>query len=170
MVTRKPNSAGGSGKAGLVMFIGFAALLPLMFWAPAILALMSVGLAPSLVSWLSDQNPMRVLRVRIIFLFNMSGVIPVAMDLWHSGRGFTAALAMLSDILTWFVMFGSAAIGIAVIWMAPQISSVVTQLILQERLRTIVKHQKKLVDDWGPDISPHIPERSDDAVARGAAE
>ena len=160
----------GSSKKSFMTIIGLAGLMVSMFLAPAILALMSVGLAPSLVAWLSDQNPMRSLRVRILFMFNMSGVIPFSVTLWMSGRGFTAALGMLGDIVTWFVMFGAAGVGVAAIWVAPQISSLVTHLILQERLRTIVKHQKKLVEDWGNDISPHIPKQPEDAVVANAAE
>lgn len=141
-INRNKGRKSGAKRGILATFIG-ALFLSVMFLAPAVLALFAVGLAPSLVSWLADQNRLRSKRVATIFLFNTAGVVPYLATVWQGGRGFGAATAILGDIYTWFTMYGAAGAGMFTLTLAPQITAALHQMRNQNTLKKIERAQKK---------------------------
>lgn len=155
---KKPTASGGGGRLKWVgITLGFGLIL---FVSPAMAALTVVGLAPTLAAWLVGQGPFKNQRLRTIFLFNASGLMPYLIAVWGSGKGFSAALAIMSDIFSWLVMYGTAALGLAALWLAPQIAATFRQMAASERARRLGRMRQKIIRKWGNEIAGEVRDKN----------
>ncbi len=153
MAAKRQRAAAGASNNSF-KWIGISlGLGAFLFVSPAMAALTVVGLAPTLAAWLVDQHRFRSLRLSTIFTFNATGVVPYLVTVWGSGKGFSAALGTLSDIYSWLVMYGTAALGLAALWLGPQIASTIRQMMAGDRARRLGKVRRQMIGEWGGEIA-----------------
>ena len=131
-----------------------------LFVSPAMAALTVVGLAPTLAAWLVDQHVYRPLRLRTIFLFNVSGIVPYLVTIWNSGKGFSSAIGIMSDIYSWLIMYGAAALGLAALWIGPQLASTARQMMASDRARRLGKIRRQMIKEWSGEIAGEIEDKN----------
>ena len=80
------------------------------------------------------------------------GMAPVVLGLWQSDFGMDGAVAHLINPFNLFVMYGAAAIGWGLVCLAPILTTVFIQSMLQYRANQLRAEDAALEQDW--DFTP----------------
>lgn len=116
-----------------------------------------VGLLPSMVAYITDRVRGRPLFQTVLGC-NAAGVMYYVIDLVLKRGNDTAALQhMLQDGKVWLLMYGAAALGYFIYFVAPTISFFFLRMVNQGRLMHLQAVQDKLRRDWGPSIDEDRP-------------
>lgn len=153
---RQSNWSQGKGGFFFLFVLAGASLLAV----PAVGMLVLAGMAPTLVAVFTDVGHDRVLRLNALASFNFAGVFPFALEIWNAGGSMAVLNDLFADAYTWVVMFGAAAAGLAVLFIAPGVAAAILQVIVNERVRRIDNMREHLLAEWGPaleDTSPSSP-------------
>lgn len=143
-----------SGKFGFFMtmiFLGIAA--PFIF---PTLVLLVAGLLPTLVTLFVDTDREHS-TTAAIGAMNCAGLSPFLIDLWVKGQTMGNVFAILSDMNTWLVVLGAAAVGQLIIFAIPQTMVIVTIARLEMRVRTLKSNLEQLKNTWGPEVATTKP-------------
>lgn len=146
--------SGGGGAGGgqkLLLFVGLVISLPIL--APTVI-LLFFALLPTLVAGLVDRGPNRLSWVCVGGL-NFAGVSPYLFALWAGGHTIDLALEQLSDVIALLVIFASAGVGWLIYAAMPPVMSSLMQITAQRRVVALRTAQRKLVEQWGPDVATH---------------
>ncbi|WP_135078742.1 acyl-CoA synthetase [Terasakiella sp. SH-1] len=160
-VTKKP----GSGSSGGLMLLGMVALFAaviLMLVSMASLVLVCFGMLPTFVAVLIDRSPQRFAFISVLAM-NFAGVFPYLLDLWMGSNSMSVAIDTLTDVFSLFVMYGLAGLGWLLFIVTPPIVTTILTFIAQRRVSTLRANQKKLLQEWGDDIT------DDDGIGSSAA-
>ncbi|MBB4210705.1 hypothetical protein CCR85_03500 [Rhodothalassium salexigens] len=137
------------GFGSTLLFVLF--ILGLMVVKPAVALVTAIGLAPTLVAMIVESGEFRAVRVRTIFAFNLTGVIPYVVKYW-----FRSDLEMLLQDFTqmwlFIVMYGAAAAGMVVLWAAPVVVATLVQMRNFDQVKKINKVEEDLVEEWGESV------------------
>ena len=128
----------------LTGFIGAA-----FVYRPALVMVLMAGLIPTFAAWLTDAHKLRDLRVRIIFAFNVAGVLPYADEVGSGDSGFNQAIELVTSLETYMVIYSFAAMGSFVVFIAPYVAAFFLQIMANSRIAVINSQQKALLDKWG---------------------
>lgn len=156
---------GKSSIAGIfkILFL-WIFLLPLIWLGYPTVLMMTLGMLPTLVSWLMERdfgNP----RTLSIGVFNMCGVIPYLIELWEHYQSLKYAMQIFMDVNSWFMMYGTAFVGYTIYWGVPKIVLGAMRITARKRIRYLKQAQGVLLKEWGNQIKPEnrdaaIKERS----------
>lgn len=147
--TAAASPAKKSGKLGMITgFIVFGLMSPYIM--PTVV-LFVVGMMPTLVALITDQDRQRSTALSIGFL-NFAGVVPFMLDLFIKGQSWPNLTHILSDSTTWLVMLGTAAIGQLIIVTIPPVLTSLTTIRLESRLKLLQQNLDRLKTTWGPDV------------------
>lgn len=139
-----------------------AAALLLAFMAFPTFVILAVGLAPTWVAMLVN-NQRSADRVHCIGACNLAGVVPHLMTLWAGLHNLDHALHILSDVYTWAIMYLGAAAGVGALWLGPHLAASAHGLRIARRRRALEQYRMRLVEEWGGDIVPGAaPDESQD--------
>lgn len=156
MAKKPAKAAGGKSKApgGLNMFhrlmLVIAALLVVPVSIPSLL-IVCLGMLPTLGAALMERGPHRYAWLSVGAM-NFAGVSPYLLDLWFKGHTMERALTSLADVFAWLVILGSAAFGWLLYLSMPPVVGAFLQVAAQRRIATLRSNQRKLVEQWGPDV------------------
>ena len=114
--------------------------------------LICIGLLPTVVALVTDKDPQHHSAMTIGFM-NVAGVVPFLIDLWTQGQTMEAAFAILRDLNSWLIMFGSAAIGHLLLYAIPPAMATMTLSRLETRLKILQDALVQLQEIWGPDVA-----------------
>lgn len=155
MAKKTATEATGSnqGKGGLGLGVAMLGFVAAVIIIPAVAALLMVGLAPTIVSWLANQSPNRKNQVLTVLAFNLAGVMPYLFKVLQSPRGWNAVMDIFGNVFSWLVMYGAASAAMLILLAAPQAAAVVLQMMAHDRLASIATFQARLVDEWGEAVS-----------------
>ncbi len=128
----------------LTGFIGAA-----FVYRPALVMVMMAGLIPTFAAWLTDAHKLRDLRVRIIFAFNVAGILPYADEVGSGDSGFNQAIELVTNLETYMVIYSFAAMGSFVVFIAPFVAAFFLQIMANSRIAVINSQQNSLLDKWG---------------------
>ncbi len=149
--TGRAPPAPGSVTAGQKLAFFLAALAILPFSLPT-LTLLFFAMLPTLAAAIVDRGPHRYAWLCVGGL-NFAGAAPYLFKLWFEAHTLDNAFAQLSDVLALLVIYGSAAFGWLLYMMMPPVVGAFLQVAAQRRVATLRANQKKLVDQWGPDVA-----------------
>lgn len=150
---RRPRARARRGGASTLFFI----LLGVMVvFAPVMTALLLVGLLPTLILLLVDNGPFKFARLNAMFGFNAAGALPYAVALWDAGLRMQDFIAIISDILTWAIMYGAAGAGAAAIWLGPMLAAGMQQLFNNDGIRELDRERESLIAEWGEAVARDI--------------
>lgn len=140
----------GSIAMTLKLLFVIGALAALAF--PTFIVIMG-GMVPTLVSILVSERTDRH-KIQTLAAFNMCGVVLFLVPLWTEGHTMHQAMAIMSNVYSWAVMFMAAALGMGALWLGPHVAALVYNVLVVGRRRKIESIRRALLDEWGPDILP----------------
>ncbi|MDX1483593.1 MAG: hypothetical protein R3229_03835 [Alphaproteobacteria bacterium] len=153
MAVGKPRKSGAKGEGslywGMVTLGAIAA--GLIFALPTMLVL-AVGILPTVVAAVVDLHAKKYAAWSVGFL-NCAGLMPYLGNLWVNDHTVAGALAVLTDLTAWLVVYGAAAVGWAVYLGMPTIGAVILDLQNQSHIRKLRSERRKIVDEWGQDAA-----------------
>ncbi|RCK28607.1 hypothetical protein [Thalassospira lucentensis] len=152
---RKPK--GRSAFSGLSVIA--SAVLLFMVALPTFITL-TVGLLPSLVAFIFDRSPGRMMA-RCVFGLNFSGVAPYILELWQDGaQTVGGATQQIFQPLALSIMYGAAGLGWLLYLAMPPIVANVLNLSAQRRVTELRKNQRGLIKTWGDSLIKEVDRSS----------
>ncbi len=110
-----------------------------------------IGMLPAIVAFVVDHRPGRH-TFQCVAALNFAGVAPVVMGLWQGGLDMDGAVAHLVNPFNLLAMYGAAAIGWGLVWLAPILTTVFVQTMLQYWANRLRAEDNALEQDW--DFAP----------------
>ncbi|MGB0682030.1 MAG: hypothetical protein ACPGOV_04960 [Magnetovibrionaceae bacterium] len=145
---RQPGKATGKMK---MVFIAMTLLTLLIMISLPTLIILGVGMAPSLVAFLIDRSEQKYATFCVTGM-NFCGVFPYIMDLWLG----THSISLAWDIIGPFslmVMYAAAAFGWMMFMALPPVVSTFLTVVSQQRILALRSKQRRLVEEWGEEVS-----------------
>lgn len=159
----------GGGAAGVVTLV---VAVGLVFYPTLIL--LAVAMLPTAVSVIVDRSPARMGWVCVGGM-NFAGTMPYLAQLWvHGGlfgsmEGLIVSLDIVTNIFSILVIYLAAALGWFLYISVPQIVAVITAMTSASVISTLTARQKKLVEQWGPEVKA-IAEKEEKEAKKEAKE
>ena len=121
-------AAAGSGRTVLMVGLAMAAVaLGLVVALPSVLLLV-IGMSPTLVALLVDDSD-GFGAGHSVGALNLCGVVPIFGQLWTGNHSLDGLVVIMSDVYTWFFMYGAAALG----WLLYLAMPTVVTILLTDR-------------------------------------
>jgi len=105
----------------------------------------------AIAAFVVDNRPGRH-TFQYVAALNFAGVAPVVMGLWQGGLDMDGAVAHLVNPFNLLAMFGAAPIGWGLVWLAPILTTVFVQTMLQYRANRLRAEDDAPEQDW--DFAP----------------
>jgi hypothetical protein len=137
------------GATATVVMIVFALLA---ITALPLCIVLLTGLIPTMVSVLTDRYRARYLT-RTIGAMNLAGIAPLVYQLWTHHFTLDEAMALLSNPMSWLMMYGAAALGWALFLAMPLVARVVVDVRADQQQTYLKARAKQLVAEWGEDVT-----------------
>jgi hypothetical protein len=142
-------NAASSAATKTIMFVlvagGAVMFLPSMM-------LLVVGMTPTMAAWLTDRRREKYATL-CVGCMNFTGVLPFLIELWTQDHTYEHAFQVISSPFTWLVMFGAAAIGWAIYFVAPGLVGMFIAMRADQRVERLRRRQRDLVEEWGPGVA-----------------
>lgn len=113
---------------------------------------LAVGAISSLVAAAVDREPGRNATIAVTAT-NMAGVAPFVMELLMSGETMSSAVCMINDVFVLVVMYGTAAIGWALVLGMPKVAAVYISVSNDAKSQAMRREQRRLIEDWGQAVT-----------------
>lgn len=141
----KKNKAGFSKLNSIQKFLVFIGLMVVAFTALPIVVVLFIGLLPTLTVVITDTK--NINKITTIGCLNISGVMICARNLFQqhtSGLPFSIS----ENIPNIIIMLSSAALGVFLFYVLPDLFSVIFKNSAQHRLKVINAKLTKLSENW----------------------
>ncbi len=142
------NSA--SSAATRVIFFMILGVIGL-FTLPTILV-MGIGMLPTLGALITDRRKEKYATL-CVGAMNFTGVLPFMIQLWTEDHSYEHAFQVIAQPTTWLVMYGAAALGWAIYFVAPGIVGMFIGMRTEQRIQRLRRRQRDLVEEWGPGVA-----------------
>lgn len=109
------------------------------------------GLMPSVVAYFVDMAKGKP-TFKCVLSCNLAGMIPTFADVFLSDSMPAAMQMLMSDLFTWFIVYGAAAGGYALLTTCRTLAQVGIIISWDARIESLLKKQEKLVEEWGPTV------------------
>ena len=144
--------AAGKRRVPYVFQIGIsiAVVAALVFSLPTVV-LLFLGLLPAMVAFIVDDDP-RKYAAKCVFATNLAGAWFFLLKLWTGDHSLAEAMAILTDVYSWLLMYSAAALGwLCYLWF-PSIAALFMEMTAERRIARLKLQQKKLIDEWGEGV------------------
>ncbi|MCB9957583.1 MAG: hypothetical protein H6843_03115 [Rhodospirillaceae bacterium] len=115
-----------------------------------------LGMAPTLVAFVSDRDPQHYAAVTVGPL-NFCGVLPLEMNLWRDGHTIDLAWAALADPFNWLLMYGLAGLGWLIYFSVPSVVAIFIAQRHQAEVQRLRERLDRLEEEWGEDVTGRAP-------------
>ena len=149
--TAKGGGSGGRRNSGQLWVAAIAVLASLALVLPTAV-LFVIGMIPACVALVVDTSPGKY-AFRCVVALNGAGVAPLLFRLWRGSNNITDSMAILSNPISWLVMFGAAAIGWLLFLGLPGIVTMVNSIYAEQRIGSLREIQHDLIQEWGESIA-----------------
>lgn len=153
--TAKPVVTRQSGRRGslhvLVLAFATIAIVLMVFAAPALIVFL-IGMAPTAVAIFIDRDPRKYASVSVAAM-NFAGVSFYLADFLMGTASLSRALELVSNVFVLAVIYSAAAAGWVMILAMPPVTAVVMKALADNRIQTLRKEQRELVDNWGEEVA-----------------
>lgn len=140
-----------TGKSSLGVWFMLAGAIVLLVGAFPTFIVAGVGLLPTVIALFIDMKTGKSESIAVGTL-NVAGVLPFIANLWVAGHTLAKALAIVTDVYAWLVMYGAAAAGFGLLQVMPQAAMKAIDALSRRRVQKIKDRQQKLIKEWGSDI------------------
>jgi hypothetical protein len=136
---------------GLSTALTVVLIIAMMLAAFPTFVVFAIGMLPTFVGNITqlERNSYRYIALSAL---NFAGVMPYILDLWIEGDKLEIALRIVTDVYALFVMYGAAALAVAVFWAAPQIAASFLTVLATRRLNALRREQDAMIFEWGADV------------------
>ena len=145
MTTASANAS--ATRAILITVIGGVAI----FTLPTVLIL-GIGMLPTAAALLTDRRKEKYATL-CVGCMNFMGVLPFMIKLWTEDHSYDHAFTVIADPFTWLVMYGAAALGWSIYFVAPGIVGMFIAVRTEQRIQRLKKRQRDLIEEWGPGVA-----------------
>ena len=111
-----------------------------------------VAIMPAIVACYLDRSRSHS-SYHTILACNLSGVLPFMFDILEQGRSNSVITEMMGDISTWAVVYGAAGFGCLLTYATPVLGQALINGFHQAQIMRYEGLQKRLIEDWGPEVS-----------------
>jgi hypothetical protein len=139
--------SGGLALKLVVAALGLASLAVL----PLFLIILP-GMMPTLVTLFIDRQRPRHLTYTV-GVMNLSGVLPFLLALAKGRLSLQTAAAVLSDPMTWLVMYGAAAAGCLICAATSPLARLCLELQAAQKRRALEALAKAICQEWGEEVA-----------------
>jgi len=139
------------GNAYVLSILALVVLGLVVFATPAFVVF-AIGIIPSLVAAVIDREPGRNATIAVTAT-NLAGVAPFVMELLMTGATMGRAIGMINDVFVLAVMYGTAAVGWALVLGMPKVAAVYISVSNDAKSQAMQREQRRLVEDWGEDVT-----------------
>lgn len=164
--TAEKEEASGKRRAGSVVTWVIAGVVLFAFYESIVLLL--IGMAPTGVAMLFDRSPSRN-QTRTVGYLNFAGCLPWVIDYWLVGGDFSRVFDIFADPMALFVMYSSAALGWLLFFAIRPIVGSYLAVSADLREKQIGRVQRKMEEEWGPEIRKDAEERTAEPLEGEAA-
>lgn len=154
-MTAKTASSAATRVIFLVIIGGIA-----IFTLPTVLIL-GIGMLPTLGAMISDRRKEKYATL-CVGAMNFTGVLPFIIQLWTEEHSYERAFMVIGNPITWLVMYGAAALGWAIYFVAPGIVGMYIGMRTEQRIQRLRRRQRDLVEEWGPGVAGSRRDGGDD--------
>ena len=134
----------------LALGIGVTLVFFMAFSLPSLIVL-SVGLLPTGVAFIIDRSDHKS-GTFCVGGMNLTGVLPFIIKLWSGTHTVAAAIEIISDIFSLLIMYAAAGFGWMMFLAIPPVIQSFLAVISQTRLKVLRANQKKIIEEWGPEV------------------
>ena len=135
----------------LILGIGAVLVLLIAFSLPSLIVF-AVGLLPTGVAFIIDRTDQKT-GTFCVGGMNLCGVFPYVMKLWTGNHTPTAAMEIISDVLSLLIMYAAAGFGWMIFLTIPPVIATFLSIIAQTRVKALRATQQEIVDTWGPEVA-----------------
>ena len=149
----KERTAPGRSGLGLWQKIVLAvALLPFALLFLPTVAVLGLGMLPTLGAFIADRDPQKHLVVTV-GLLNFCGVVHPMLTLWELGQSYDAMHQVIGDVYNWLVAYGSAGCGWMIFIVMPSFARSYYRVATETRVRMLTTTKRKLIETWGDEVA-----------------
>ncbi len=150
------NMSNTSGGVNWNMVLGGGVILAVFaaFSLPSLIVF-AVGLLPTFVAYLIDSSDQKFGAFCVGGL-NMCGVFPYVLKLWNENHTPAAAVDVITDVFTLFIMFTAAGFGWMIFLAIPPVIASFLSVMAQTRVKTLRTIQKEIMEEWGPEVASTV--------------
>lgn len=131
---------------------GFVPLMVVAMAAAALYSIdaviiMAIGVMPTIVLGFTGKGEFKNERLQCVGFCNLAGIMPFMYQ--AKMRGWEV---IVSDILSFVLMYGAAAVGYALVYVGPMVAAFVLQGLNEDRLKKIAQQRQALVELWSHEV------------------
>lgn len=116
--------------------------------------MLSIALLPAICAFIIDRSPGRYATISVGML-NVAGTWPFLLKLWTTGHSAVNAMKIVLDPFAWLIIYSAAAVGWLLYFSFPSCVSMCMSVFAGHRVTQLRQQQKKLIDEWGPEVASH---------------
>ncbi len=155
---RRRQSSEGGGFLPLLMI----ALAAISIFQYEIAVLVAAGLLPTIVLSITGKGDHKAQKLQCVAFANIAGIMTMIPRVWERP---SSMMETISDPMNLLIMWGGAVFGYALIYVGPQIASMILQGLAQDRLKNIAAQKQTLVEAWGHEV---LGDKNEDTPQAGA--
>ena len=110
--------------------------------------IMAIGIVPTIVLGFTGKGEFRAEKLQCVGFSNIAGVLPFMVQAKMRGSWDF----VVGDIMNLLLMYGSAAIGYALVYVGPLVAAFILQGMNDDRLKKIAAQKQAHVDMWGHEV------------------
>ena len=126
-------------------------ILLAMIISPASAFLIGLGMLPSLLNMALLRGKGQQQKATILAM-NAAGVFPFWFQLLADGDPLQRAIALSKDISAIAIMWGSAIVGMLIMWGGGKMAEAVIDIFARNRIEKLRTVQAKMIDEFGHDL------------------
>lgn len=111
-----------------------------------------IGMLPAIVAYYMDISKHRY-TFKSVFAANMSGMMPYITKIIAHGPSSSGLQEIMGNSLNWFIIYGSALMGWALVKVCPMVAEMMVNGIHQTQIMRYQWLQKKLESEWGQEVT-----------------
>jgi hypothetical protein len=121
-----------------------------------------IALLPAMAAYYVDTTRGRIM-FRTVFACNLAAAIPTIKPVFVSGLKFKNfdITATMADPKVWLFIYTGAAAGWAMVYTFRFVAKLALEIQYEFRADSLERMQKRLVEEWGPDVRQGVMHRSD---------
>ncbi len=165
LISSKGRLSAASGKSRSNAFLYVLIAAAVAFAIIPTIVVLSVALLPTGVAFLVERGKGWFCAVTVGAL-NLAGASPYLTDLWIKNHTVDGAIAIITNIWAYLVIYGAAGFGWAIYSTMPALVGSFMAMGAGRRIATLRDQQRDLVQKWGPDVeSNYEPDKKEKTVA-----